>query len=429
MHKVAVDREMELATKQQLFNSAAGSMKTSLSTTGYESQIGLRQLEDQMRKSDAEYEQIAGGDAGDVGGAAAYWLAGQHSEQPGGIQRGLQKQMGLRTARNKDGRHISSLDNRTVSSHTKGNRFYRGDLHAEPRRRGFSVRNTTPVSEVVCLDCSDEGEDHRPTKRVVEGKEDTPPRFSCPITRQMYRDPVVASDGFTYERFALQRLLSGPRIPESPLTRERLDLQMFPNRDMQQQVEDWLSRQPLPHIYGIEHGRRESLLEFSSGPSYSHASVQLTEHAHRESSRSFSSGPSHTHTPSVRQSDDAGETSGASSVPYHMYDLSDESDHCHGLSRSSKFDYTMMSHGSHASTRESHDFLCHDAYDASNDVHSGDETGSESATVRLAFQRPHVQEARAESQQQSCGGCSEESSEPNNMTALRAARLARFDKK
>jgi hypothetical protein len=254
--------------------------------------------------------------------------------------------------------------------------------------------------------------------------------YALIVAMRMYRDPVVASDGFTtYERFALQRLLSGPRIPESPLTRERLDLQMFPNRDMQQQVEDWLSRQPLPHIYGIEHGRRESLLEFSSGPSYSHASVQLTEHAHRESSRSFSSGPSHTHTPSVRQSDDAGETSGASSVPYHMYDLSDESDHCHGLSRSSKFDYTMMSHGSHASTRESHDFLCHDAYDASNDVHSGDETGSESATVRLAFQRPHVQEARAESQQQSCGGCSEESSEPNNMTALRAARLARFDKK
>lgn len=395
-----MDREMKLATQQRLSHSTVASVQTSFPTTrGYESQIGVKQLEVRMRKSSDEYEQFAGGDASDVGGAASYWLAGQISEQPSGIQRGLQNQMGPRTSRIKDGRHIASLDNRTVASQTKGNRFYRGDLHADPRRVS-SIRNDTSVSEVICIDGSDCDEDHRPAKRVGECMEDTPPRLICPITRQIYRDPVIASDGFTYERFALQQLLDGSRIPNSPLTRERLNLQIFPNRDMQQQVEQWWFCKPSPPLEGTESGRRESPISSSSGPPYAN-------------------------TPAVRYCD-TNETSGASSsVPYYLNALSDESNHSHGspgpshvLDRNTKFDCNPTSCRCHTKSRE---FVSYTS-DASSDA-----TGSESTNV--VFQRPRPQETRAASQQHSCDvRRAEEPSEPNNMTALRAARLARFDK-
>ena len=47
-----------------------------------------------------------------------------------------------------------------------------------------------------------------------------PVDFFCPIMWTVMKDPVVASDGHTYEREAIQKVLNsgGP----SPLTREKL---------------------------------------------------------------------------------------------------------------------------------------------------------------------------------------------------------------
>jgi hypothetical protein len=49
-----------------------------------------------------------------------------------------------------------------------------------------------------------------------------PDEFLCPITCERMVDPVVASDGHSYERSAILELLSRPG-PLSPLTREPLD--------------------------------------------------------------------------------------------------------------------------------------------------------------------------------------------------------------
>jgi hypothetical protein len=58
-----------------------------------------------------------------------------------------------------------------------------------------------------------------------------PDELLCPITLCLMRDPVVASDGHTYERDALKRLLESSSLPTSPLTREKLDASvLLPNR-------------------------------------------------------------------------------------------------------------------------------------------------------------------------------------------------------
>ena len=59
---------------------------------------------------------------------------------------------------------------------------------------------------------------------------DTPREFMCPITCDVMQDPTVASDGHTYERSAIERVLALPGEQQtSPLTREILIPIIFPN--------------------------------------------------------------------------------------------------------------------------------------------------------------------------------------------------------
>jgi len=64
-----------------------------------------------------------------------------------------------------------------------------------------------------------------------------PDEFLCPITFDKLRDPVVASDGNTYERHAIQAVLQSPN-PRSPLTREPLESIVFPNRALKKRIEE-----------------------------------------------------------------------------------------------------------------------------------------------------------------------------------------------
>lgn len=55
-----------------------------------------------------------------------------------------------------------------------------------------------------------------------------PPELLCPITLEVMKDPVVAADGHTYERFAIERALES--APRSPKTGELLTTcTLFPN--------------------------------------------------------------------------------------------------------------------------------------------------------------------------------------------------------
>ena len=66
-----------------------------------------------------------------------------------------------------------------------------------------------------------------------------PPEFCCPITQVEMVDPVVASDGNSYERAALQKWIDQAHGSQalSPVTNEPLDGRLIPNRNLRQRIE------------------------------------------------------------------------------------------------------------------------------------------------------------------------------------------------
>mmetsp|Transcript_25456 Transcript_25456/g.65566 ORF Transcript_25456/g.65566 Transcript_25456/m.65566 type:complete len:156 (-) Transcript_25456:443-910(-) len=62
----------------------------------------------------------------------------------------------------------------------------------------------------------------------------------CPITLDMMADPVVAGDGYTYERELIVANLR--RRAVSPMTNLPIGTDVFPNRIVKSMVEEWLSR-------------------------------------------------------------------------------------------------------------------------------------------------------------------------------------------
>ena len=61
--------------------------------------------------------------------------------------------------------------------------------------------------------------------------------FTDPITYDILIDPVVASDGFTYERSTINKIITGKKI--SPLTREELTKNLIPNRSIKSAINTW----------------------------------------------------------------------------------------------------------------------------------------------------------------------------------------------
>ena len=64
-----------------------------------------------------------------------------------------------------------------------------------------------------------------------------PADFTCPITYDKMKDPVVASDGHSYERSAIEEVLRGPH-PISPLTRATLGPTLVPNLNLRRRIEE-----------------------------------------------------------------------------------------------------------------------------------------------------------------------------------------------
>ena len=64
-----------------------------------------------------------------------------------------------------------------------------------------------------------------------------PAEFRCPLTLSAMRDPVVASDGHSYERTAIEEVLRANH-PRSPLTREALKPELVPNHALRRRIEE-----------------------------------------------------------------------------------------------------------------------------------------------------------------------------------------------
>jgi serine/threonine protein kinase len=62
--------------------------------------------------------------------------------------------------------------------------------------------------------------------------------LQCPITMELFRDPVLAQDGHTYERQAIEEWIG--RNGTSPMTRQPLSIEhLIPNRAIQQVVDNF----------------------------------------------------------------------------------------------------------------------------------------------------------------------------------------------
>lgn len=77
-----------------------------------------------------------------------------------------------------------------------------------------------------------------------------PLEFLCPITHRMMRFPVIARDGYTYEREAIERWFSvnSNNLPRSPMTNIQLqDLELIPNHNLRKLIVDMTeqNRQPI----------------------------------------------------------------------------------------------------------------------------------------------------------------------------------------
>ena len=67
-----------------------------------------------------------------------------------------------------------------------------------------------------------------------------PDALVCPITTEIYEDPVMAADGFSYERRAIESWLGrGKRT--SPKTNEEMPHTfLIPNRDLKAMCQEFL---------------------------------------------------------------------------------------------------------------------------------------------------------------------------------------------
>jgi len=77
------------------------------------------------------------------------------------------------------------------------------------------------------------------------------PSFLCPITHEVFHDPVVASDGYTYERSAIVEWLRTSST--SPMTNMPLDsLSLTPSHSIRSAIEEW--KQCRSSVYGNPRG-------------------------------------------------------------------------------------------------------------------------------------------------------------------------------
>ena len=69
---------------------------------------------------------------------------------------------------------------------------------------------------------------------------DEPPKsFLCPITCELMMDPVIACDGHSYERSAIEKWLSKSR--KSPMTGLNLESTvLIPNLGLKGAISEWL---------------------------------------------------------------------------------------------------------------------------------------------------------------------------------------------
>ena len=106
------------------------------------------------------------------------------------------------------------------------------DTAASPRLRWIPV--ALPHHNALLRSCLRSSESGSAAKE----EEEPPADFICPITTELMSDPVMAADGHSYERSAIERWLATKST--SPMTGEAL-VQSFlaPNHTLRRQIREW----------------------------------------------------------------------------------------------------------------------------------------------------------------------------------------------
>ena len=77
---------------------------------------------------------------------------------------------------------------------------------------------------------------------AAAGDDEIPNSFLCPITSNLMVDPVVAADGHTYEREAIEEWLRRGHNT-SPLTNLRMERRLVANHALRKSIEEFVARQ------------------------------------------------------------------------------------------------------------------------------------------------------------------------------------------
>ena len=81
-----------------------------------------------------------------------------------------------------------------------------------------------------------------PAASSASAADEPPDEFMCPITQEVMADPVVAADGHTYERAAIERWVA--KKMTSPRTGGALEsATIFPNHSIRRQIREWQEKQ------------------------------------------------------------------------------------------------------------------------------------------------------------------------------------------
>ena len=95
---------------------------------------------------------------------------------------------------------------------------------------------------------SDDSDDDRPKAKRRASRRgsvdlEVPRAFTCPICKELMKDPVITSDGHTYERTEIEKWLK--EHSTSPVTNLELpNKTLTPNIGLRQSIEEFVGLQP-----------------------------------------------------------------------------------------------------------------------------------------------------------------------------------------
>ena len=85
------------------------------------------------------------------------------------------------------------------------------------------------------------------SKVLLKDADGIPHMFLCPINHTVMDKPVVAEDGFTYERKAIVDWLKTHKVARSPMNNSVIGTRLIPNNDLRSAIKQWQdSPKPVP---------------------------------------------------------------------------------------------------------------------------------------------------------------------------------------